>query len=131
MKNYNKPLFIVLMLVVLIITPNLHASAMEMIESKMMDGKLTKTNVPITIPLTKGYVKSSEVFYISTEASDKELAAHLTEITGFRVVYTPALQRTPADAVAQIYAFENGIKGEGPLGFQPNVADSEPGDLNY
>jgi len=131
MKNYHKSLFFVFTLAVLLSAPNLHANAMEMMDSKMMDDKLTKTNLPITIPLTKGYVKGSEVFYISTEASDKELADHLTEITGFRVVYTPALQRTPADAVAQIYAFENGIKGEGPLGFQPNVADSQPGDLNY
>jgi len=131
MKNYHKSLFFVLTLAALLIAPNLHANAMEMVDSKMMDGKLTKTNLPITIPLTKGYVKGSEVFYISTEASDKDLANHLTEITGFRVTYTPALQRTPADALAQIYAFENGIEGEGPLGFQPNVADSQPGDLNY
>jgi len=136
MKNYHKSLFVVFTLVALLIAPNLHANAMEMMDSKMMDskmmdGKLTKTSLPITIPLTKGYVKGSEVFYISTEASDKDLADHLTEITGFRVVYTPALQRTPVDALAQIYAFENGIKGGGPLGFQPNVADSQPGDLNY
>ena len=131
MKSYHKSLFFVFALVLLIGAPNLHANAMEMKNSKMMDGKLTKTSLPITIPLTKGYVKGSEVFYISTEASDKDLADHLTEITGFRVVYTPALQKTPADALAQIYAFENGIKGQGPLGFQLNVADSQPGDLNY
>ena len=131
MKNYHKSLFFVFTMTVLIIAPNLHANAMEMMDSKMMDHKLTNTNLPITIPLTKGYVKGSEVFYISTEASDKDLADHLTEITGFRVAYTPTLQKTPADALAQIYAFENGIQGEGPLGFQPNVADSHPGDLNY
>ncbi len=131
MKNYHKSLFFVFTLTALIIAPNLHANAMEMMDSKMMDHKLTNTSVPITIPLTKGYVKGSEVFYISTEASDKELADHLTKLTGFRVAYTPALQKTPADALAQIYAFENGIKGPGPLGFQPNVADSQPDDLNY
>lgn len=131
MKNYHKSLFIVFSLVILLNAQNLHVYAMEMIDSKMMGDKLTKTSLPITIPLTKGYVKGSEVFYISTEASDKDLADHLTNITGFRVVYAPALKGTPADALAQIYAFENGIKGEGPLGFQPNVADSQPGDLNY
>ena len=131
MKNYSKSLFFVFALTALLVAPNLHVNALEMMDSKMMDNKLTKTNLPISIPLTKGYVKGSEVFYISTEASDKELAAHLTELTGFRVTFAPALQRTPADALAQIYAFENGIKGIGPLGFQPNVADSQPGDLNY
>ena len=130
MKNYCKLLFFVFTLTVLIITPNLQSNAMEMMDSKI-DHKLTNTSVPITIPLTQGYVKGSEVFYISTEASDKGLADHLTEISGFRVSYTPTLQKTPSDALAQIYAFENGIKGSGPLGFQPNVADSQPGDINY
>jgi hypothetical protein len=130
MKNYCKLLVFVFTLTVLIITPNLQSNAMEMMDSKI-DHKLTNTSVPITIPLTQGYVKGSEVFYISTEASDKGLADHLTEISGFRVSYTPTLQKTPSDALAQIYAFENGIKGSGPLGFQPNVADSQPGDINY
>lgn len=93
--------------------------------------RLTETNLPVTIPLTRGFVDGNEVFYISTEASDKGLASHLTNITGFRVVYTPALANTPASALASIYAFSNGIEGEGPLGFQPNIADSEPGDAEY
>lgn len=131
MKNYYKSLFFVFTLTALIIAPNLHANAMEMMDSKMMNDKLTNTNLPVIIPLTQGYVKGSEVFYISTEASDKDLADHLTKLTGFSVAYTPTLQKTPSDALAQIYAFENGIKGVGPLGFQPNVADSQPGDLNY
>lgn len=131
MKNYYKSLFFVFTLTALIIAPNLHANAMEMMDSKIMNNKLTNTNLPVIIPLTQGYVKGSEVFYISTEASDKDLADHLTKLTGFRVAYTPTLQKTPSDALAQIYAFENGIKGAGPLGFQPNVADSQPGDINY
>jgi len=124
MKNIK--ILIAFTLKALIASPLLNASAME-----MMEHKLTNANVPVTIPLTKGYVGGSEVFYISTEASDESLANHLTEFSGFRVAYTPALQKTPADALAQIYAFENGIKGPGPLGFQPNVADSQPGDPNY
>lgn len=93
--------------------------------------KLTKTNLPVTIPLTLGFADGNEVFYISTEASDKDLADHLTNLTGFRVAYAPALARTPASALATIYAFTNGIQGSGPLGFQPNVADSQPGDPEY
>ncbi|MGI0029907.1 MAG: DUF7482 domain-containing protein, partial [Nitrososphaera sp.] len=106
---------------------------------QMMDGgsmmekpvKLTETNLPVTIPLTRGFVDGNEVFYISTEASDLDIASHLTNLTGFRVVYTPSLARTPASALANIYAFTNGIEGSGPLGFQPNVADSQPGDPEY
>ena len=92
---------------------------------------LTKTNVPITLPLTRGYVSGFEVFYISTEASDKGLADHLTNFTHSRVSYTPALKNVPPQSLGNIYVFGNGIKGSGPLGFQPNVADSQPGDPAY
>ena len=92
---------------------------------------LAKANVPVTLPLIKGYVKGHEVFYITTEASEKAVADHLTNLTGSRVVYAPTLKYAPADTLANIYEFKNGIKGTGPEGFQPNVADSQPGDLGY
>jgi hypothetical protein len=97
----------------------------------IMEQTLTKTNIPVTLPLTRGYANGNEVFYISTEASDKDLAAHLTNLTGSRVVYAQSVANTPPTALANIYAFKNGIEGTGPLGFQPNVADSEPGQAGY
>jgi len=99
------------------------------VEIMMQD--LSDTNLPITIPLTMGYVNGNEVFYISTEASVEEVANHLTDLTGFRVAYTPALQFAPEDSLAQIYAFTNGVEGSGAFGFQPQVADSQPGDEKY
>ena len=45
--------------------------------------------------------------------------------------YAPALNNAPAGSLANIYEFKNGIKGTGPEGFQPNVADSQPGDPGY
>jgi hypothetical protein len=93
--------------------------------------ELSDTSVPLEIPLVMGYADGNEVFYITTEASHEEVADHLSELTGFRVVYTPALKNTPVDALAKIYEFTNGVSGPGPLGFQPNVADSQPGDPEY
>jgi hypothetical protein len=93
--------------------------------------QLTKANVPVILPLIKGYVKGHEVSYITTEASEKAVADHLTNLTGSRVVYAPALKNAPAGSLANIYEFKNGIKGTGPEGFQPNVADTEPGDPGY
>jgi hypothetical protein len=103
----------------------------EQMISEAMVQHLSKTNVPITLPLIRGFVKGHEVFYITTEASDKTVADHLTNLTGSRVVYAPALKNAPADSLANIYQFKNGIKGTGPEGFQPNVADSQPGDPGY
>lgn len=106
-------------------------AAMEGGHMMEMTQKLDKTNLLLTLPLTQGYVGGNKVFYISTEASDKDLAAHLTNLTGARVAFAPSLAKTPAGALANIYAFTNGIEGPGPLGFQPNVADSQPGDAKY
>src|SRR5262245_27725675 len=92
---------------------------------------LSNTGVPVTLPLIKGYVKGHEVFYIITEASDKKVADHLTNLTGSRVVYAPALNNAPTGSLANIYEFKNGIKGRGPEGFQPNIADSQPGEPGY
>ena len=92
---------------------------------------LSKASVPVLLPLINGYVKGHEVYYITTEASEKAVADHLTNLTGSRVVYAPALKNLPADSLANIYEFKNGIKGTGPEGFQPNVADSQPGDPGY
>lgn len=92
---------------------------------------LTETSIPIDIPLVMGYADGNEVFYITTEASHQEVADHLTDLLGFSVTYAPAIKNTPKAALANIYEFTNGVEGTGPLGFQPNVADSQPGDTEY
>ena len=92
---------------------------------------LTETNIPKVLPLVRGFADGNEVFYITTEVSDKNLANYLSNLTNSRVAYTPALKYAPAQSLAYIYEFANGIKGSGPEGFQPNVADSQPGDNNY
>lgn len=93
--------------------------------------KLTETNIPKVLPLVRGFADGNEVFYITTEVSDEKLANYLTNLTNSRVVYTPTLKYAPVQSLANIYEFTNGIKGNGPEGFQPNVADSQPGDNNY
>lgn len=98
-------------------------------DAKMQE--LSDTNLPVTIPLTMGYVDGNAVYYISTEASAKEVADHLTELSGFRVTFAPSLQNTPKESLADIYAFTNGIEGSGAFGFQPQVADSQPPDSDY
>jgi len=53
---------------------NSHVNSQNKTPLQTLVQNLTKTNVPITLPLTKGYVNGFEVFYISTEDSDKGLA---------------------------------------------------------
>jgi len=36
-----------------------------------------------------------------------------------------------SSAAVDLFQFKNGITGSGPLGFQPGIAASAPGDANY
>jgi hypothetical protein len=116
---------------VLAASTNSHVNDQTRASPQTLVQNLTKANVPVTLPLTRGYVNGFQVFYISTEASNKGLADHLTNFTHSRVSYTPALRNAPPQSLGNIYVFSNGIKGPGPLGFQANVADSQPGDPGY
>lgn len=93
--------------------------------------KLSSASVLMDIPLIKGYENGNEIFFIGTDVSDKDLAAQLTNMTGFKVNHAPLLAQTPLDARGQVYIFENGIEGNGPLGFQLSVTNAKPGDEGY
>ncbi len=109
---------------------NMHQA---MTESKDLGSvlKLSNANIPLVIPLVRGLYDGKDVFYISTEASDSDVAAALTKFTNFPVTFAPALAKTPPAASANIYLFKNGVKGPGIMGFQPQVVDSIPGDAKY
>ncbi len=47
------------------------------------------------------------------------------------VVVVPEPAEIPEEALAKVYVFANGVRGDGPLGFQPDVFDSVPGDEGY
>ncbi len=93
--------------------------------------KLAAANIPIDIPLIKGYVNGKEMYVIATDASDKETADAITNMTGFKANVAPVLSKTPTDVLAQAYAFKNGIKGDGSFGFQSPVLSAKPGDEGY
>ena len=63
--------------------------------------KLARTNVPIDIPLLKGYENGNEIYFIATDVSDEKTAAFATNLTGFKVNYAPALAQTPDSAIAK------------------------------
>lgn len=92
--------------------------------------KLSFTNVAVEIPMSKALYNGEDVYIIHTEASDKDMAEMITEMIDFKVAHAPLLAKAPRDAVANVYVFENGIEGEGPLGFQMGVFDSTPAQVN-
>jgi hypothetical protein len=82
----------------------------------------------VSIPLSKGYVNGKIAYFIATDASDSQIAASITNTTGFKVNYAPNLESTPDSALQQGYVFVNGIKeSKSPMGFQLGVATALPG----
>lgn len=59
------------------------------------------------------------------------MARTLAEMTGSPVLTVPALSRVLEELLGVVYVFTNGVRGDGPPGFQPNVFDRPPGDAGY
>lgn len=97
----------------------------------MMGGMAGEQTAGDFAPLVKGLYEGEELFFIHTEASDPQVAQMLTEMMGPRVVLLPKLAGAPEELLANVYVFTNGVEGDGPFGFQPDVFDAVPGDEGY
>jgi hypothetical protein len=85
----------------------------------------------ISIPVSKGYVDGNVSYFISTDASEKNVVSSVSNSTKFEINYAPSLANTSESSRQQGYVFINGIKGEGSSGFQLPVASATPGDEGY
>lgn len=86
----------------------------------------------VRLPPVQGFYDGQEVFFVHPEASDPDVAGMLTEMMGGSpVLIVPSLAETPDEVLGDVYVFSNGIRGDGPMGFQPDVFDSAPGDDRY
>ncbi len=95
-----------------------------------MSGMAAPEDVP-RVPPVGAYYEGEEVFFIHTETSDQEIADLLTGMMDSPVLVVPELAEIPEKALSKVYVFTNGVRGNGPLGFQPDVFDSAPGDEGY
>lgn len=93
--------------------------------------KLAAVSAPMDIPMARADEKGSEIYIIATDASDRDLAGQLTNITGFKVNHALFLAQTPDSASGQAYVFRNGVEGDGLSGFQIPVINAKPGDDSY
>ncbi len=87
---------------------------------------LSKTNVPVTIPMHEGIFNSNSTLYIITDSSDQDLSKIITESQGWNVELAPPLANTPDTALQKIFVFTNGITGNGIYGYQSEVFSSTP-----
>ncbi len=83
------------------------------------------------IPAGRAYAEGEEIYFSHTETSDAAIAETLTQMMDSPVLHVPSLAQAPESMLADVYVFENGVKGKGPLGFQPDVFDNPPGTPGY
>jgi len=88
------------------------------------------TTGPISPPI-RGYTEGQEIRFSHTEASDPGIAKTLTDMVNSPVLVVPTLAQVPESALATVYVFANGVRGDGPLKFQSDVFDNPPGTPGY
>ena len=88
--------------------------------------RLSRANVPATIPLHQGYYNGESVYFIITDASEPKHADLITENQGWKVELAPLLVNAPEAALSTAYLFTNGVEGDGVHGFQGEVLTSTP-----
>ena len=88
--------------------------------------RLSRANVPATIPMHQGFYDGEDVYYIITDSSDPTHADIITEKQGWQVELAPLLKNTPEEALSKVYLFTNGIEGDGIHGYQNQVFTSTP-----
>ena len=83
------------------------------------------------IPVDKGYVDGSEIYFTHTEVSDAALAEKMGAGMESPVLYVPTLAHVTDHALANVYVFANGVPGASMSGLQPSVFDNPPGTEGY
>jgi hypothetical protein len=99
-------------------------------DSEGMDME-TGYSVDDLAPLAMAYYEGETVYFIHPEASNPDVAQVLTEMMGPDVLTVPSLAEIPAELLGNVYVFTNGVEAMGPLGYQPDVFDTVPGDEAY
>ena len=87
------------------------------------------------VPPVFAYYDGQPIVFIHTEVSDPTIAETMEMMMGSPVVVVASLAEVPPSARGIVYVFANGEvptnTPTGPLGFQPDVFDSAPGDPDY
>ena len=104
-----------------------------LIAAVALTGCAAQAGKPATaaLPAGKAYAEGKEIYFVHTEASDPGIAEKLTNMMKSPVIYVPTLAQVPADSLAVVYVFSNGLAGKGPLGFQADVFPNPPGTDGY
>lgn len=104
---------------------------MQTLEIKEQSFVLPQSRAKVTIPMYVGIFNKEPVYYILTDSSNQTVAARASENQGSEVRFTPKLRWAPTASYDVVYAFTNGVKGDGMYGFQGEVFASSPTQPGY
>ena len=114
-----------------------HAQSMSMgsggENGMRMMGDVDASAIP-RVPPVSGYAEGVRIFFIHTEVSDPKIGAVVTDMMGSPVPVVPELADAPETMLANVWAFTNGVRPDGPRGpldFQPDVFDHPVGSEGY
>ena len=97
----------------------------------MSGGMAMDMKAPAAVPAGKAYAEGQDIYFMHTEVSDEGVAKILSNMMNSPVLAVPSLAKASDEMLANVYVFTNGLKGMGPLGFQPDVFDNPPGTDGY
>jgi len=77
------------------------------------------------LPVNMAFADGKEIYFVHLEASYENTAKQLTDMMQSPVFYVPSLAKAPAESLANVYSFKNGVEG------QASVFDNPPGTEGY
>ena len=83
------------------------------------------------LPAGKAYAEGKEIYFVHTEVSDPKISELLSKMMSSPVLLVPSLAEAPDSMLANVYVFDNGLTGKGPLGFQADIFDNPAGTAGY
>ena len=92
---------------------------------------LSRANVPAIIPMHKGIYNGHEIFYIITDASDKDYVNTISENQKWDIQLSTIINDMPENNLQKLFIFKNGIQGDGIFGFQNEIFSSTPKQSDY
>ena len=92
---------------------------------------LSRANVPAIIPMHKGIYNGHEIFYIITDASDKDYVNTISENQKWNIQLSTIINDMPENNLQKLFIFKNGIQGDGIFGFQNEIFSSTPKQSDY
>lgn len=103
---------------------------MASVENGSMDGMDGMAAAP-AVPAGMAYAEGQEIRFMHTEVSDQDVAKLLSDMMTSPVLFVPSLANAPDNMLSNVYVFNNGVQGMGPLGYQPDIFDNPPGTEGY